>query len=234
MLSDVIAGASGGRQQKDQYGIRVANFSLNAGTGSSFRWDPLDKVVEKLWFSGVVVVVASGNYGTADAASQVRYAPANDPFVITVGASDTNATQTSADDFAAPWSAWVTPATVSRSPTSLLWAVRCSWTITLPDNFLALVGFILRARRLPERTHVTLGADLDGGAKSSPVPFATQCSRSIRFPTPTRSGGALHRPPPPCRTATPRAARSDAESCRPATPRPATASTIRTPASTSS
>ena len=51
-------------------------------------------------------MVASGNYGTADAASQVRYAPANDPFVISIGASDTNATQTSADDFAAPWSAW--------------------------------------------------------------------------------------------------------------------------------
>jgi serine protease AprX len=105
-LSDVIAGAQWILDNKDQYGIRVANFSLNAGSGSSFRWDPLDKVVEKLWFSGVVVVVAAGNYGTGDVASGVKFAPANDPFVITVGASDTNATQAAGDDFAAPWSAW--------------------------------------------------------------------------------------------------------------------------------
>ena len=26
-------------------------------------YDPLDKAVEKLWFSGVVVVAAAGNYG---------------------------------------------------------------------------------------------------------------------------------------------------------------------------
>jgi serine protease AprX len=106
VLSDVIAGAQWILDNKDQYGIRVVNFSLNAGSGSSFRWDPLDKAVEKLWFNGVVVVVASGNYGTGDAASGVKYAPANDPFVITVGASDTNATPTPGDDFAAPWSAW--------------------------------------------------------------------------------------------------------------------------------
>ena len=106
MLSDVIAGAQWVLDHKDQCGIRVANFSLNAGSAGSFRWDPLDKAVEKLWFNGIVVVVAAGNYGTGDVASGVKYAPANDPFVITVGASDTNATQTAADDFAAPWSAW--------------------------------------------------------------------------------------------------------------------------------
>jgi serine protease AprX len=105
-LSDVIAGAQWVLDHKDQYGIRVANFSLNAGSGSSFRWDPLDKAVEKLWFNGVVVVVAAGNYGTGTIASRVKYAPANDPFVITVGASDTNGTVLPVDDFAAPWSAW--------------------------------------------------------------------------------------------------------------------------------
>ena len=94
-LSDVIAGAQWILDHKDQYGIRVANFSLNAGSAGSFRWDPLDKAVEKLWFNGIVVVAASGNDGTGDVASGVKYAPANDPFVITVGgASDTNATQT--------------------------------------------------------------------------------------------------------------------------------------------
>jgi serine protease AprX len=86
--SDVIAAAEWIHQNKDQYGIRVANFSLHSTTPSNFTKDPLDKAVEKLWFSGVVVVVASGNYGVAGGPSGVRYAPGNDPFVITVGAID--------------------------------------------------------------------------------------------------------------------------------------------------
>ena len=68
--------------------------------------DPLDRAVEKLWLNGVVVVAAAGNYAIDGAESGVGFAPANDPFVITVGASDTNGTVTPTDDFAAPWSAW--------------------------------------------------------------------------------------------------------------------------------
>ena len=106
-LADVVAGTQWVLDHKDDYGIRVVNMSLNAGLASSFRWDPLDKAVEQLWFHGVVVVVAAGNYGHTDGTpSRVVYAPANDPFVITVGASDTNATVAPNDDFAAPWSAW--------------------------------------------------------------------------------------------------------------------------------
>ena len=56
--------------------------------------------------NGVVVVTAAGNYAVDGAESGVGYAPANDPFVITVGASDTNNTVSASDDFAAPWSAW--------------------------------------------------------------------------------------------------------------------------------
>jgi len=53
-----------------------------------------------------VVVTAAGNYATDGQASGVLYAPANDPFVITVGASDSKGTTSRSDDFAAPWSAW--------------------------------------------------------------------------------------------------------------------------------
>ena len=55
---------------------------------SNFTNDPLDKAVEKLWFGGVTVVAAAGNYGKEDGPSGVPYAPGNDPFVITVGAVD--------------------------------------------------------------------------------------------------------------------------------------------------
>jgi serine protease AprX len=86
--SDVIAAAEWIYQNRQSKNIRVANFSLHSTMPSNFTNDPLDKAVEKLWFSGVTVVVAAGNYGKADGPSGVPYAPGNDPFVITVGAVD--------------------------------------------------------------------------------------------------------------------------------------------------
>jgi serine protease AprX len=103
--SDVVAACDWILQNKAAYNIKVANFSLNTG-GDSIEYDALDKAVESLWLNGVTVVVAAGNYAIDGARSNVGYAPANDPFVITVGASDTNGTSGRSDDFAAPWSAW--------------------------------------------------------------------------------------------------------------------------------
>jgi serine protease AprX len=106
MTSDVIAAADWIYQNKDAYGIKVANFSLHNSVANSFMYDPLDKAVEKLWFSGVVVVASAGNYGTATGPSGVLYSPGNDPFVITAGASDIEGTLSASDDVAAPWSAY--------------------------------------------------------------------------------------------------------------------------------
>ena len=103
--SDIVAACDWILQNRQAYNIRVANFSLNAG-GESFRYDALDRAVEALWLNGVVVVVASGNYAVNGARSDVGYAPANDPFVLTVGASDVASTSSRSDDFPAPWSAW--------------------------------------------------------------------------------------------------------------------------------
>ncbi len=103
--SDVIAACDWILQNKATYNIRVANFSLNTGA-DAIQYDALDKAVESLWLNGVTVVVSAGNYAVNGAKSNVGYAPANDPFVLTVGASDTNGTTGRSDDFAAPWSAW--------------------------------------------------------------------------------------------------------------------------------
>ena len=103
--SDVVAACDWILQNRNTYNIRVANFSLNTG-GESFRYDGLDRAVETLWLNGVVVVVAAGNYAVNGARSDVGYAPANDPFVLTVGASDVAGSASRSDDFAAPWSAW--------------------------------------------------------------------------------------------------------------------------------
>jgi serine protease AprX len=107
LTSDVIAAADWILQNKAAYNIRVANFSLQSSTPATFAYDPLDQAVEKLWFNDVVVVAAAGNYGDNGLPTTVAYAPGNDPFVITVGASDINGTPyTAADDFVAPWSAF--------------------------------------------------------------------------------------------------------------------------------
>jgi serine protease AprX len=107
LTSDVIAAADWILANKNAYNIRVANFSLQSASPASFVYDPLDQAVEKLWFSGVVVVASAGNYGENGEPTTVAYAPGNDPFIITVGAADSNGTAwTATDDFAAPWSAY--------------------------------------------------------------------------------------------------------------------------------
>ena len=105
MESDVIAAANWVLANKDTYGIKVVNISMAGTSPASFRFDPLDQAVEKLWFSGVVVVAAAGNFGTG-APVDMSAAPGNDPFIITVGALDQNQTADPLDDTVAPWSAF--------------------------------------------------------------------------------------------------------------------------------
>jgi serine protease AprX len=112
--SDVIAACQWILANKNTYNIRVANFSLHSSTKSHFFQDPLDQAVEKLWFNGVVVVAAAGNYGLPTSSSGVMYAPGNDPFVITVGAIDIGGTKNVRDDTNAPWSAY------GRTPDGLM------------------------------------------------------------------------------------------------------------------
>jgi serine protease AprX len=103
--SDVIAACDWILQHQADYDIRVANFSMVSEAESSFTNDPLDAAVEQLWFHGIVVVTAVGNYGTPGGVP-VTHAPGNDPFVISVGALDTSGTADPSDDVAAPWSAY--------------------------------------------------------------------------------------------------------------------------------
>ncbi len=104
--SDVIAAAQWIYENRALHNIKVANFSLHSTLPSNFINDPLDKAVEKLWFNGVVVVAAAGNYGTPDKPSGVPYAPGNDPFVITVGAIDLDGTTRIWEHEVPSWSAY--------------------------------------------------------------------------------------------------------------------------------
>jgi subtilisin family serine protease len=104
--SDVIAAAEWIYQNRQAYNIRVANFSLHSAAINHFWLDPLNLAVEKLWFNGVVVVAAAGNYGVAGAPSGVKHAPGSDPFVITVGAIDIGGTARIGDDDRPAFSAY--------------------------------------------------------------------------------------------------------------------------------
>jgi serine protease AprX len=98
----VIYGLQFAVDDMQAYDIRVVNMSLDATTPQSYTVDPLDAAVESAWFHGLVVVAAAGNRGTAPDA--VQYAPANDPYVITVGAVDQDGTANTRDDTIASWS----------------------------------------------------------------------------------------------------------------------------------
>jgi serine protease AprX len=104
--SDVIAACGFILANKGKYNIRVANFSLHSAAFNHFYNDPLDLAVEKLWFNGIFVVAAAGNYGSAAGPSGVMHAPGNDPFVMTVGAVDIGNKVAVGDDRNASWSAY--------------------------------------------------------------------------------------------------------------------------------
>jgi len=99
--SDIVSAVDWMIANKSRYNIRVANFSLAGSSEASFRFDPLNKAVEELWMSGVVVVASVGNNGSATGPVKIA-APGNDPFIITVGAIDTEGTIGRSDDSAGP------------------------------------------------------------------------------------------------------------------------------------
>ena len=99
---DVIYGIQFAVEQRRNLGIRVINLSLSSTVAESYLTDPLDAAAESAWFSGIVVVAAAGNEGTA--ADAVSYAPGNDPYVITAGAVDDLGTRQISDDVLARWS----------------------------------------------------------------------------------------------------------------------------------
>jgi serine protease AprX len=105
-VSSVIAALQWVVSNRDRYAIRVVNLSWGTDAVRGYGDDPLNLAVERAWRAGIVVVVSAGNTGPA--AGTVAK-PGDDPYVITVGAADTNGTAARADDAVAPFS--------SRGPT---------------------------------------------------------------------------------------------------------------------
>src|SRR3954468_13305397 len=94
-VSTLIAALQWVVQNKALYNIRVLNLSLGTDSTQSYTIDPLDYAVEKAWQAGIVVNVAASNRGPG---AGTISDPANDPFVVTVGAIDDKGTAGLGDD----------------------------------------------------------------------------------------------------------------------------------------
>src|SRR3954463_7969913 len=181
--TDVIAAADWILQHAKQYNIRVANFSLAGASDTSIRVDPLDKAVEALWLNGIVVVAAAGNHGQGGPVS-MSYAPGNDPFVITVGATDQNGTSDPSDDTIPSWSAHGTTMDGFSKP-----------DLSAPGRYMIapapMDGTI--AKTVPDRIIAPGYMWMSGTSFSTPVVSAAAAQILARHPgfTPDQVKGAL-------------------------------------------
>ena len=94
-VSNVLAAIQWVVSFKDDYGIRVLNLSLGTDSTQTYREDPFNYAVERAWEAGIAVVVSASNLGP-DPGTIAK--PADDPWVITVGATDDRGTRTLGDD----------------------------------------------------------------------------------------------------------------------------------------
>lgn len=134
-LSDVIAGLQWINDNRTMYNIRVVNLSLNSSVPASYIKDPLDAALEVLWLNQVVVVVSAGNNRTGH--KGVLSPPANDPFVITVGATDDRGTADPGDDVMASFSSYGTTTDGITKPDLVAPGTNIISTLASPQAVLA-------------------------------------------------------------------------------------------------
>lgn len=101
-LSDVVTGIEWVIANRHTYNIRVMNLSLISSVAESARTSILAAAVERAWFNGIFVSVAAGNSGP----NTMQYPPANDPFVVTVGATGPDSAAHLLNAVPAPWSSY--------------------------------------------------------------------------------------------------------------------------------
>lgn len=82
--------------------VRVVSLALSTGNPLPPSADPLSRGLDRLWATGMTVVVSAGNDGPADGTVT---SPGADPTLITVGALDEHGTSARGDDTVADFSA---------------------------------------------------------------------------------------------------------------------------------
>jgi serine protease AprX len=96
-VTQVIAAINWTIQHKNDNGMNIRVLNLAYGTQSlqGYEADPLSYAVEQAWKAGIFVVVAAGNDGVD---TDALASPAYNPWVLAVGASDSQGTLVRTDD----------------------------------------------------------------------------------------------------------------------------------------
>ena len=94
--SGILSAVAWAIKHKDEYNIRVINLSVGSNPVAPTEFDPIALAVESAWKAGITVVCAAGNEGEFGPGGILS--PGNSPYVITVGASDTQQTGDPSDD----------------------------------------------------------------------------------------------------------------------------------------
>ena len=111
-LGRLLAGIDWVARHGDDRGlnVRVLNLAFGAESEGSYRDDPIAFAAERAWQQGLVVVASAGNGG---AEADGLDSPAHDPYLVAVGALDSGATASLADDGMATFSS---RGSASRAP----------------------------------------------------------------------------------------------------------------------
>ncbi|MGZ4275934.1 MAG: S8 family serine peptidase [Solirubrobacteraceae bacterium] len=109
--------------------VRVLNLSLGFRPETAYVNDVLSYAVEQTWKQGITVVASAGNSGATTTGLD---SPAYDPYVIAVGADDTNGTAGVADDSIPDWSS---KAADGRGP-DVIAPGRAIVSLRVPGSFL--------------------------------------------------------------------------------------------------
>jgi serine protease AprX len=162
--SVVIAAIQRAIQLSSQYNIQVINLSLGRPIFESYTVDPLCQAVETAWKAGITVVVAAGNEGRDNSQNTDGYgtitAPGNDPYVITVGAMNTENTLTTSDDVITSYS--------SKGPTLLDHIVKPD--LVAPGNLIiSVLGHGKVPQQFPQNITDTNYLILSGTSMAAPV-----------------------------------------------------------------
>ncbi len=104
-LSQVLEGlqtvADANTNDADDDDVDVVNLSLSTDSPLPPSFDPLSRALDRLWLSGVTVVVSAGNDGPRRGTVT---SPGDNPLLLTVGALDEKGTATRKDDSVADFS----------------------------------------------------------------------------------------------------------------------------------
>ena len=168
-VSQIIAAIDWVVQNKTTGGLnlRVLNLSFGTNTTNPYTIDPLCHAVEAAWKKGITVVAATGNAGFyMTPGGPGLTSPARDPYVLSVGATDTNKTLSTADDRVASFSSSGVVGTGGTKNPDLVAPGRSIISLAVPGSFIdqtygaggTVTGGYLRGSGTSQATAVASGA----------------------------------------------------------------------------